>query len=458
MKHLLKALVVAALLLPARDAAAQSCDADHVIRWPDANPVWELCWTSPVDSIGIDGSGLEVTEVKYSGRTVLSRGHIPLVNVKYEPGGCGGADLSFRDWNKQLVRFEANNVLRPGYAEPTVPPRTVCENPGADIGAFLGVAAEKLADRLVLTTQVQAGWYRYIYSWTFLPDGTIKPGVRFTAVTNVCTPLAHYHNIYWRFDFDINGPETDAIDEVNNGVATPLLTEARRLHSPAVDRRWRVRDKISGNGYEIVPPPDADVADAWSAGDLWALAFRESEVDDGGATGGVNGDRAHLDQYLTGESVDGQDLVVWYRTGVRHTGPADCELTGPTLRPVRAPAAALTANGAHPAVTVGPADPLRIAAGFDTGAASGLNPAEVYIGVAGPTGTYFLDPVLGYVPAVRRLYAGPLSSFAPAAIVDLPAAGALPPGTYVWFIVVDGDANGTLNGTYFDYVVTVITR
>lgn len=452
----LKAAVFAVLVLSARDASAQTCDPDHTIRWPDAAPVWELCWTSPVDSTGIDGSGLEITNVRYNGRLVLARGHIPIVNVKYDPGGCGGLDLSYRDWNKELVRFEANNVIRPGYAEPTVPPRTVCDTPGSDVGTFTGVAAEKLADRLVLTTQVQAGWYRYIYTWTFLPDGSIKPGVRFTAVDNICTPLAHYHNIYWRFDFDIGDAETDAVDEFNSGGWTPLRTEARRLHAPSADRRWRVRDKLSGHSYELVPSAEADIADAWSIGDFWAVAFRETELDDGGATGGLDGDRAHIDPYVNGESIDGRDVVVWYRSGVRHAGPADCELAGPTLRPLRTAMATLTGNGTGPAVTVSPADPLRIEAAFDAGPASVLNPAEIYIGVAGPAGTYFLDPVLGFVASPRRLYAGPLSSFPAATVIDLPAAGALPAGTYVWFIAVDGDTNGVLNAMFFGYLVTTI--
>ena len=455
-RQALKAAVFGVVLFAARDAAAQTCDANHTIRWPDTNPIWQMCWTSPVDSSGIDGSGLEITNVTYNGRLVLGRGHIPVVNVKYDPGGCGGLDLSYRDWNRELVRFEADNVIRPGYAEPTRTPRTVCDTPGADVGDFLGVAAEKLPDRLVLTTQVQAGWYRYIYTWTFLPDGTIKPGVRFTAVDNLCTQLPHYHNIYWRLDLDIDDPENDAVDERNNGAWTALTSETRRLHAPAADRQWRVRDKITGNGYEIVPSDDADVADAWSAGDLWALAFRATELDDGGATGGLDGDKAHIDRYLGGESLDAKDVVVWYRTGFRHAGSVDCELGGPTLRPVRTPAATITANGAQPTITLGPLDPLRVDIGFDAGPAGLLNPAEVYFGVSGPTGTYFLDPLLGAVAAPRRLYSGPLGGFDTATLVNLPAAGVLPPGTYVWFLAIDADANGTINATYFDYVVTVI--
>ena len=50
-------------------------------------------------------------------------------------------------------------------------------------------------------------------------------------------------------------------------------------------------------------------------------------------------------------------------------------------------------------------------------------------------------------PAVRVL----------AGLERLPAAGVLPPGTYLWFIVIDADTNGTMNTTFFDYVITVIS-
>ena len=448
------AMLATCVLLSSREAAAQACDANHLINWPDANPVWQLCWTSPVNSTGIDGSGLEVSAVRYKGRLVLSTGHMPVLNVKYDPGGCGGPDLSFRDWGNELAPFEADHVIRPGYAEPTVPPRTVCDNPGSDIGSFAGVAAEKLADRLILSTQIQAGWYRYVVSWTFFLDGTFQPGIRFTAIANVCTPLPHYHDVYWRLDFDLDGTENDAIEELNNGVWTTFKTETQRLHSPSTGREWRVRDKITGTAYELLPPGDADTADAWGVADLWALRFGSTEVDDGGATGGANGDQVHLDRYVTGEAIDGQDVVLWYRTGFRHVGPADCELGGPTLRPARTPSVNVTANGQDLPLTIRN-EPLRIDLAFDAAGAASINPSEVYIGVRTPFGTLFLDSTLHFVSFPARLYTGPIGSFPPVPLINLPSASVMPLGAYLWFAVVDLDANGVVDGTSFDYVLTI---
>ena len=69
---------------------------------------------------------------------------------------------------------------------------------------------------------------------------------------------------------------------------------------------------------------------------------------------------------------------------------------------------------------------------------------------------YDLGDDFRIVASPRRLYAGPLASFPAATVANLPAAGALPPGTYVWFIAVDADTNGVMNATFFDYLVTTI--
>ena len=67
--------------------------------------------------------------------------------------------------------------------------------------------------------------------------------------------------------------------------------------------------------------------------DLWALTFKSGELDDGGGTG-VGGDGTHTDRYVTGENIDGKDVVLWYRVGFRHDGPADCADLRTPLRPV----------------------------------------------------------------------------------------------------------------------------
>jgi hypothetical protein len=310
------------------------CSAPNYISWPSNNPVWKLCWNSPANSTGVDGSGLELTDVYYKDKQVFNRAHLPVLNVRYDPGGCGGSNLSYRDWTNETQAFEANNRISSGYAEPTTPPITVCNHPGTDEGSFAGVAAEKLADRLVLTSQMRAGWYRYTQKWSFYADGTIAPRFSFSAVDYPCVSKAHIHHAYWRFDFDINGSSNDVVENV--GTSQPINTETSIFRSDTTNpnNRWRVRDKSTNRGYEIIDGSGDGIADDWAVGDRWVLRYARSERDDGGATSGTYGDSIHINNYLNGQNVNGQDLVVWYRGGHRHLTPSECVTVGLTLKPI----------------------------------------------------------------------------------------------------------------------------
>jgi hypothetical protein len=310
-----------------------NCSAPNYVSWPSSNPVWKLCWRSPSSSSGVDGSGLELTDVYYKDKKVFDRAHIPTLNVRYDPGGCGGSNLSYRDWTDELQAFEANNQISSGYAEPTTPPMTVCNHPGIDKGSFSGVAAQKLVDRLILSTQMRAGWYRYTQKWTFYGNGTIEPRFSFSAVTDPCVSKPHIHHAYWRWDFDIDGSSNDVVENV--GTALPVNTETTVLRPNPLNSsdRWRVRDKLTNRGYEIIDGSGDGRADDWAVSDRWVLRYRSSERDDGGATSGTYGDSIKINKYLNGQSVNGQDLVVWYRAGHRHVTSSECVTVGPTLRP-----------------------------------------------------------------------------------------------------------------------------
>src|SRR5262249_48346456 len=124
-RGLLASLLLAAGWLSSSSlGATPTCTGvEHLMSWPTANPVWEFCWVQPSDSSGPNGSGLEIRNVYYNGHLVMKRGHIPILNVLYDPRGCG----CFRDWLFSEVRFQVDNVISPGYAEPLTPPLTVCD-------------------------------------------------------------------------------------------------------------------------------------------------------------------------------------------------------------------------------------------------------------------------------------------------------------------------------------------
>ncbi|HEV3087516.1 MAG TPA: hypothetical protein VGX96_09865 [Candidatus Elarobacter sp.] len=337
---------LAACLATSGRAAAQTpasayCSPPYLINWPTAAPVWSLCWAPPNASDGINGSGLEIYQAFYRGHRVFWEASLPVLNVKYDPGGCGGSTNSYRDWQNQLSAFEANNVISPGYAEPTVPPKTVLDHPGVDAGTFSGVAVERRTDRLILTTQMAAGWYRYIQKWTFVKNGVILPQFGFTGIQNWCLTKPHEHHAYWRFDFDIDAFPNNVVDvaklphNINPaGVWSPIVTETKTARStPISTRYWRARNKGSGRGYTIRDGAADGIANAWAVADRWDLLYHPNELDDGGATAGPTGNAIHIDKYLNGENVNGQDIVVWYRAGYRHTSPLVPQVVGPVLYP-----------------------------------------------------------------------------------------------------------------------------
>jgi hypothetical protein len=241
--------------------------------------------------------------------------------------------------------------VAPGFRLCPTPATTVLES-GQDHGNFAGVAIYVDGEEVVLVSELEAGWYRYISMWRLHADGSIRPRFGFGAVENDCVCNRHHHHAYWRFDFDIAGAADDTVQEFNDPPLPgstakwhTLLHEIRRRRSTARKRAWRVRNRGSDEGYVVTPGPhDGEADDAFGVGDFWALRHRPGQFDDGqGFTTDLTAARAHLDRFVNGESIDGTNVVVWYaghfahdvgaEEGGAHEG--DDHIVGPTLKPDR---------------------------------------------------------------------------------------------------------------------------
>jgi len=196
----------------------------------------------------------------------------------------------------------------------------------------------------VLVSELEAGWYRYISAWRLHADGTIRPRFGFGAVDNACVCNVHHHHAYWRLDFDIAGAADDSVLEFNDPPLAgqdrnwhTLRHEIRRKRNPGRTRRWRVRNRGSGEGYVIVPGEEDGEADNFGVGDFWALKHRSGQIDDGAV---AVDDRAALDAFVNGESIVGTNVVVWYAAhfthDVVHEEPGEHgHVVGPDLVPDR---------------------------------------------------------------------------------------------------------------------------
>jgi hypothetical protein len=307
--------------------------------------VWRFLVVRPAASSGTNGSGIELRYVDYRGKRVLYRAHVPILNVKYDGDACG----PYRDWQYQEGMIQAQGVdVGPGFRLCPSPAQTIMDT-GSDTGNFLGVGIYLTLGEVVLVSEMQAGWYRYISQWRLGLDGVIRPRFGFAAVESQCVCNVHHHHAYWRFDFDIRTATHNRIREFND----PPLSGRRRWHvkqfetrrprDPARSRRWRVENTVTGEGYEIRPGADDGVAatqpDApFGRGDVWMVRYHGGEIDDGSVAIGPPYE-AGLDSWVNGERISDDDVVLWYGAHFTHdvneVHPAlHGHILGPDLRPV----------------------------------------------------------------------------------------------------------------------------
>jgi hypothetical protein len=297
--------------------------------------------------LSTNGTGVELRYVDYRGKRVLYRAHAPILNVKYDPGGCG----PYRDWQNEEGRIQATGAnVAPGFKLCPSPAKTILET-GSDQGNFLGVAIYVQGQEVVLVSEMEAGWYRYISRWRLHADGTIKPRFGFTAVENSCVCNVHHHHVYWRFDFDIRTPGNNVVKEFNDPCLPAHcpskwhenLFEVMRPRNAARKRKWRVENSATKEAYEVIAGPDDGVATAspdwpFPRGDVWLLRYHPNEIDDGVVAIGPPY-AANLASFLNGEPLKNQDVVIWYGAHFTHDVPAEPaghhgHIVGPTLKPV----------------------------------------------------------------------------------------------------------------------------
>ncbi len=326
-------------------------------------PVWEMLVVRPSASSGapFERSGIEVRDVKYRGKSVLKRGHAPVLNVQYV-SGCG----PFRDWQygEGFFQIPTSGVTFPngetgGFALISSGIATTSVETRNDSGNFRGVAVYQqdsgFGQELVMVSELNAGWYRYVMEWRFGFDGRIRPRYGFASTSNSCVCIQRNHHVYWRLDFDVVSP-TNKIFLMERGrkFLTPVATETAMFRNTQRNRGFLIQNSTSDEAYSITPNPnDGTVTNAqgiltdnYGAGDFWLFRFQgtaasPSELDDPNSGSAIN-----VAPWLTGESLVNQDVVIWY--GAHQTRVDDTSLTagsnqilagfhviGPDIRPVR---------------------------------------------------------------------------------------------------------------------------
>ena len=242
--------------------------------------LWDFIVTRPAASSGINGSGIELQFVNYRGKRILRRAGVPILNVKYDNDACG----PFRDWQWEEGMIEANGIdVAPGFRLCPTPAKTILDNKN-DAGSFLGVAIYVHNEEVVIVSEMEAGWYRYVSEWRLHVNGTIRPRFGFDAVEDSCVCNTHHHHVYWRLNFDVDNSKKNIVREFND---PPLSSgskwhtnkyEIKRKRDPSHQRKWLVKNPDTDKGYMINPGPNDGIADTFARGDLWFLRYRDSRA------------------------------------------------------------------------------------------------------------------------------------------------------------------------------------
>jgi primary-amine oxidase len=220
--------------------------------------------------------------------------------------------------------------------------------------------------QLVVMFIATVGNYDYALNWIFHQDGTLEfradlTGIMLTkgvaddahdlhsahaVAPNLVAPH-HQHFFNFRLDFDVDGVANSVYEsnsrslEDGNPLGNAFVMESTKLASEktaqrdlslAAQRKWKVVNGKSGYlliaGDNSLPFVTANAPVRKRAAFLnhhfWATRFRDAEMHASGyypnqSTGGDG-----LEQWTADdESVDKQDVVVWYTTGVTHIPRAE---------------------------------------------------------------------------------------------------------------------------------------
>lgn len=307
--------------LPVGESSPGTGGANHarVQVWStDDVPLWDLVVVRPSASSGLNGSGVELRAVDHQGRRVLHRAHLPILSL--EVGDSDSREgpkgpFWYRSWLNQEAGFHAEGTDPvPGFRLCDQAPTTALNGESGG-GPFQGVALWIDGVDLVIVSQMQAGWYRYVSEWRLSADGTIRPRFGVALTTNPGGDVAHAHHAYWRLDFDILGDVENLAQEYNDppvigeGSWHTINHEVHRERDSASGRYWRVRNVRSAATYSVMPDS--------GSGDVWVLRFHDDEVDDAqGFTTDPALARAQLDRLVSGEPLRREDIVLWYSGSV----------------------------------------------------------------------------------------------------------------------------------------------
>ncbi|MEE9493362.1 MAG: hypothetical protein V3W04_08305 [Gammaproteobacteria bacterium] len=314
---------------------------------------WELCWEH------YNREGIVFKEIFYTTpagleRKVLHEGSLAQIHVAFDDGSKRVFHLAEHGLGGSNLQDLSSSQCKNGQRLMVGTKHGLCKRVVSRGYVYKDYGEQKQGHLLDLFSQSNTDGYTWIVRWQLHDDGTIEPVIGATGAlhtfgsntdygqetgNNGAVAVTSAINYFWRLDFDIGGNGANDIVEEFNVSSTNsgsekslsvnrLTQETSRSVNLQLKRSWRVRDKSIKNadghavsyhlealhaGYDYQGRSDED----WSLKDIYFTRNDSCErfVNSNPTTGGCS---SGLTEYLSGQSIDGADVVVWYGLSYHH--------------------------------------------------------------------------------------------------------------------------------------------
>ncbi|WMP18689.1 copper amine oxidase [Thiothrix lacustris] len=352
------ALLAISGFLPNSVQAAEFCADQYYVDATLPNQSrWDMCWEHR-NREGVVLHHIHYTPPNGQRRMVLFQAALAQIHVPYDDNGARYHDVSDYGLGGNYMTTLTSQECAGGELLNYSGKNIICKQVSARDDAYSADGDRLQGDALNLFSVSAIGAYNYIPEWRFLDDGAIEPSVGATgALQRFGTSsiaqhgwllasdkigIAHLHNFFWKLDFDLGGTGSDdAVEEINytqsNGkmarTNTRFTTEAARSVDPAQLRSWRVVDTNLKNAkglpmsYEIQLPESGQrdvgpTSEPFTHNDFYVTKQKSCELF-ASHNPTTSGCADNLSAFVDGESIVGQDIVVWPSTTFYHMPRAE---------------------------------------------------------------------------------------------------------------------------------------
>ncbi len=339
-------------------AAAEFCsDAFYIDVTLPNQARWDMCWEHR-NREGIVLHKIHYTPRNGGRRMILNEAAIAQIHVPYDDNGARYHDVTDYGLGGGYMAQLAQNECPGGQLLTFNRKPVLCQQTEANDTAYRYGTDQLAGNALSLFSVSKIGAYHYIPVWRFLDNGAIEPGIGATGALQRFgdsskarygwltgdnkISLAHLHNFFWKLDFDLAGTRSDDyVEELNFTQENGQTKRTNRRYSsetasrvaPRTLRRWRIADGNikATNGQPIAYEirlhqaehqdigPDSE---PFTHNDLYVTHYRNCERF--ASHNPTNtGCAENLADFVNGESLSGQDIVVWPSTTFYHMPRAE---------------------------------------------------------------------------------------------------------------------------------------